>query len=391
MRPGGIGPRRLVDAVHDLLGIGDPEEDEVVIVARRRVEVDVADLHRPLVDRLLVVDVLDPLQAGLLDLAGDDAAFDVEAAVGDRGSGGDALDEANQDGCGDDHEDDEESRCAARAEELEEDADDRGDQDSLQVEAEDRPPGGVALEDHLLPGAEVERHRRQHTRAVRVPPYGQRVSIAKVEPLTTARALRGPFDYRLPDAMADLEVGSVVKVPFGRRRVLGVVVGLADTSTLPAERLAEPIEALEAGTPPELVRLGLWIADEYCSTPSRGLQLVLPPGTGAGGQRGRWRQGLRAEITIAGEEALSGSDRLGVKQRAVLEALRAGEMSAPQLTKAVGSDRGVLRRLEQRGLIATRSSLVRRRHSSHPEVGARGGRPGRPPRQPAPGGGPGAR
>jgi primosomal protein N' (replication factor Y) len=200
------------------------------------------------------------------------------------------------------------------------------------------------------------------------------VSIAKVEPLTTARALRGPFDYRLPAEMADLEVGSVVKVPFGRRRVLGVVVDLAEASALPPERLAEPIEALEAGTPAELVRLGLWIAEEYCSTPSRGLQLMLPPGTGAAGQRVRSRAELRAAMTAAGEAALSGEERLGVKQRAVLEALRAGEMSAPELAAAVGSDRAVLRRLEQRGLIETRSSIVRR-GSHHPDVGAAGGRP----------------
>jgi primosomal protein N' (replication factor Y) len=200
------------------------------------------------------------------------------------------------------------------------------------------------------------------------------VSIAKVEPLTTARALRGPFDYRLPEEMADLEVGSLLRVPFGRRRVLGVIVGLADASELPPERLAEPIEALEAGTPSDLVRLGLWIAREYCSTPSRGLQLVLPPGTGAAGQRVRSRMEMRAELAAAGEAALSGGERLGVKQRAVLEALRAGEMSAPELAAAVGSDRGVLRRLEQRGLIVTRSSRVRRR-SSQPEVGAAGGRP----------------
>ncbi|MFL5900546.1 MAG: primosomal protein N' [Solirubrobacterales bacterium] len=200
------------------------------------------------------------------------------------------------------------------------------------------------------------------------------MTIAKVEPLTTARALRGPFDYRLPEAMADLGVGSVVRVPFGRQRLLGVVVGLADASDLPAEKLAEPIEALEAGAPPELVRLGIWIAREYCSTPSRGLQLVLPPGTGATGQRVRSRLELRAEIAAAGEAALSGSERLGVKQRAVLEALRAGEMSAAELAAAVGSDRSVLRRLEDRGLIATRSSQVRRR-SAHPEVGAPGGRP----------------
>jgi primosomal protein N' (replication factor Y) len=209
---------------------------------------------------------------------------------------------------------------------------------------------------------------------VRGAPYRDEVSIAKVEPLTTARALRGPFDYRLPAAMEGLEVGSVVRVPFGHRRVLGVVVELAERSDLPPERLAEPIEALEAGAPPELVRLGLWIANEYCSTPSRGLELVLPPGTGASGQRVRSRVELRAEILPAGEAALEGEERLGVRQRAALELLRAGEMSAADLASAVGADRQVLRRLERRELIATRSSR-RRRAPAHRAVGGVGGRP----------------
>jgi primosomal protein N' (replication factor Y) (superfamily II helicase) len=188
------------------------------------------------------------------------------------------------------------------------------------------------------------------------------MTVLKVEPLTTARALRGPFDYRRPEAMEDVEVGSVVRVPFGPRRLLGVVVGLAEASELPPERLAEPIEALESGAPPELVRLGLWVAREYCSTPSRGLQLVLPPGTGTGaaGRVVRSKVELRAEILPAGEAALRGGERLGVRQRAVLEALCAGEMSAPALAGAVGSDRQTLRRLEQRGLIRTRTSPLRR-------------------------------
>src|SRR5436305_10266852 len=103
--------------------------------------------------------------------------------------------------------------------------------------------------------------------------------IAKVEPLTPARALRGPFDYRVPGEMG-VEVGSMLVVPFGRRRLLGVVVELAEESDMPAERLVEPLRALESGVPAELVRLGLWVADEYCSTPARGLGLVLPPGGG---------------------------------------------------------------------------------------------------------------
>jgi primosomal protein N' (replication factor Y) (superfamily II helicase) len=200
------------------------------------------------------------------------------------------------------------------------------------------------------------------------------VTVLRVEPLTTARALRGPFDYRLPEGMGDLEVGSVVRVPFGPRRLLGVVVELAEASELPPERLAEPIEALEAGAPAELVRLGLWVAREYCSTPSRGLQLVLPPGTGTGGRTVRAKLELRAEILPAGEAALSGGERLGVRQRAVLEALLGGEMSAAELAAAVGSDRQTLRRLEARGLIATRSSRLRRSPGG-PSLGAPGHRP----------------
>jgi primosomal protein N' (replication factor Y) len=188
------------------------------------------------------------------------------------------------------------------------------------------------------------------------------MAILKVEPLTTARALRGPFDYRRPAAMEGVGIGSVVRVPFGPRRLLGVVVATAETSELPPERLAEPIEALEAGAPAELVELGLWVAREYCSTPSRGLQLVLPPGTGSGssGRTVRAKRELRVEILPAGEAALSGGERLGVKQRATLEALAAGEMSGPQLAAAVGADRATLRRLEARELIATRSSALRR-------------------------------
>ena len=117
--------------------------------------------------------------------------------------------------------------------------------------------------------------RRLHT-------VGQ-VSIAKVEPLTKARALRGPFDYRLPAEMEGLEVGSVVRVPFGRQRILGVVVERAERSELPAERLAEPIEALEAGAPPELVRS----ASGSPASTARPRRAGLAAGAAAGDRRRR--------------------------------------------------------------------------------------------------------
>ena len=105
-------------------------------------------------------------------------------------------------------------------------------------------------------------------------------AIAKVEPMTSARSLRGPFDYRLPEEMRGgvVDVGSMLVVPFGRREILGVVVGLSDSSDVAEEKLLAPLRALELGVPADLVELAEWIAAEYCSTISRALGLVLPPG-----------------------------------------------------------------------------------------------------------------
>ncbi|HEV3319030.1 MAG TPA: primosomal protein N' [Solirubrobacteraceae bacterium] len=105
-------------------------------------------------------------------------------------------------------------------------------------------------------------------------------AIAQVEPLTTARALRGPFDYRLPEELCGgiVGVGSMLVVPFARRQVLGVVVGMSEHSEIAEEKLLVPLRALELGVPVELVALAEWIAAEYCSTIARALTLVLAPG-----------------------------------------------------------------------------------------------------------------
>lgn len=218
-----------------------------------------------------------------------------------------------------------------------------------------------------------------------------RQPIAKVEPLTTTRALRGPFDYRLPERLGEVGVGAILRVPFGRQRLLGVVVGLAEDSELPPERLVEPLEALEPATTPELVRLGLWVARAYASTPARGLELVLPPGTSARGGRPAPgpRRRLHAALTEAGERALvDGSEvRLGARQRAALERLaraaREGGREEGTADGSVGEDgpraevpvdpaeRDALRRLERRGLVRLREVEVGRR-PTQVAVGARG-------------------
>src|SRR4051794_4694108 len=172
-------------------------------------------------------------------------------------------------------------------------------------------------------------------------------------------------------------------VPFGRRRLLGVVVDVAAESELPPERLAEPIAALEADVPPALVSLGLWVAREYVSTPARGLALVLPPGTGTGATRPlKPRRSLRAELTDDGRRTAHGfpriagktvrtSPRLGEKQRAALVALSSGPLPVTEITAATGCGHGTLRSLENRGLVKLTNAAHAPKRPDLQSVGAR--------------------
>ncbi len=163
-------------------------------------------------------------------------------------------------------------------------------------------------------------------------------------------------------------------VPFGRRRLLGVVVDLADESELPPERLAEPLSALEANVPAPLVRLGLWLAREYCSAPARGLALVLPPGTGTGSGRPLTRRSsLRASLTEAGSVADGGG--LGERQLAALRALADGPLGVADLARRAGIDHAVLRRLERRGLVDLTQAAAPSRRPHLERVGAPAGGP----------------
>ena len=161
--------------------------------------------------------------------------------------------------------------------------------------------------------------------------------IARIEPLTTTRRLSGPFDYALPEQ--PVRVGSIVRVPFGRQALDGVVVGLAEHSELAPERLVAPTSVREDSVPEDLVALAHWMATEYCSTPARSLQLVLPP-------KGKPRTEPWAFRTDAPLDGQTLTDN----QRALLDAL---PMRATGLLPA-------LRRLEARGLVALEDRQRRR-------------------------------
>jgi primosomal protein N' (replication factor Y) (superfamily II helicase) len=150
---------------------------------------------------------------------------------------------------------------------------------------------------------------------------GVQSTIAQVEPMTSTRALRGPFDYRLPEALrGGVDVGSMLVVPFGRREVLGVVVGLADRSEIAHDKLLAPLRALELGVPADLVALAEWIAAEYCSTSARALGLVLPPGA-ARRLSGRKRRAVARPRHLAVGSRMAHPPELTAAQHEVLAPL----------------------------------------------------------------------
>jgi primosomal protein N' (replication factor Y) len=166
-------------------------------------------------------------------------------------------------------------------------------------------------------------------------------AFAQVEPMTTARSLQGPFDYRLPEELrGGVDVGSMLVVPFGKREVLGVVVGLADSSEVAEEKLLAPLRALELGVPVDLVALAEWIAAEYCSTIARALNLVLPPGA-AKRLSGRKRRAVARPQHLAVGARSPIPPELTAEQRAVLEpiveALRARRCEQRLLHGVTGS------------------------------------------------------
>ena len=185
--------------------------------------------------------------------------------------------------------------------------------------------------------------------------------IAKVEPLTPARSLRGPFDYRLAGALEDVGVGSMLVVPFGRRRLLGVVVDVAEESELPPERLAEPIAALEADVPQSLVRAravgGAGVrarrpraGSRWCCRRARAPApaAAAPEALAAGRDHRR-----------PGEAALPRARGWARASAAALEALAGAPLGAAALARRTGCTHATLRSLERRGLMRLENAAER--------------------------------
>ena len=92
--------------------------------------------------------------------------------------------------------------------------------------------------------------------------------------------LRRLFDYLAPAGVARsaLQPGMRLRVPFGRREMIGVLVEVVDKSDVPADKLKPAIAVLdsEPPLPPALFKLCLWTAQYYQHSLGDTLSWALP-------------------------------------------------------------------------------------------------------------------
>jgi primosomal protein N' (replication factor Y) len=166
--------------------------------------------------------------------------------------------------------------------------------------------------------------------------------------VAVALPLFHPLTYRLPAALtAAARVGSLVRVPVGRRQATGYLLG--PTRQAPPGTLREIRELLDPipRFGPELVPLFRWVADYYQYPLGEALSFIIPGGAAAAR--------LRRELWAGPVDPPAGDQlppRLGPKSRALLAYLKeAGPTPVKDLQVPFPGCRDSLRRLAARGLI----------------------------------------
>jgi len=167
-------------------------------------------------------------------------------------------------------------------------------------------------------------------------PAARVVNVAVPLPVQTA------FSYSVPPGWLEPERGVRVLVPFGSRRVVGMVTGRAEAAE--QRSLKELIEILDEAslvTPP-LLDLAAWTSDHYLAPPGECYRLVLPP---AGIRASRAVARATAATTLASDDP-------------VLAALRDGPLRVSTLARRLGRDPTArLARLRREGRVVVEQEL----------------------------------
>ena len=175
--------------------------------------------------------------------------------------------------------------------------------------------------------------------------------------------IEGPFHYRVPEPLKQaIQRGARVRVPFGRREMIGYCVGFDDEIDFDESRVKDIIELLDR--PPildeRMLELTRWMSRYYCCSWGEALDAVLPAGVK---KRTAARTVLLVAAARAPEEMRARADQVETRAPRQARALRAlartqGEISARDLAGLAEIDYGVINALRRWGFVSTRREKV---------------------------------
>jgi primosomal protein N' (replication factor Y) len=166
------------------------------------------------------------------------------------------------------------------------------------------------------------------------------------------------FTYRLPETLRRrVQPGCRVLVPFGSRKLTGVV--LATHSQAPAVPAKEALRLLdeEPALDQSLLDLGRWISTYYCAPLGETLRAMTPLAADV-------RRGRIYSLTPSGRDTARQLHLTGTEQEdpaaAILRMLDGRALSATYLTQKIPKAAAVLRSLEKKGFVESEDVAAER-------------------------------
>jgi primosomal protein N' (replication factor Y) len=182
--------------------------------------------------------------------------------------------------------------------------------------------------------------------------------------VTLEIALRREFDYLIPPEFAGrVEVGTRVKVPFGRRQVLGCVTSLAESSTFETLKPILKVIGAQSLVTPRVLELARWMADYYCCAPETALKSVLPDAIRK--EQDGWRERLFARV-LPGTADIDSLTKRQTEIYHVIEEHRA--IALQELLRLTGTTAQTVRKLEDKNLIKIAPQITERDPYANEEI-----------------------
>ena len=169
-------------------------------------------------------------------------------------------------------------------------------------------------------------------------------------------ALRKEFDYSIPAELAgQIDIGSRVQVPFGPRKILGVVTAVAEESGHAQLKPILKVIGAQTLVTAKVMKLARWIGEYYCCAPEIALKSVLPEAVRKEDAGWRERLFVRA-LPVSGE-----FPKLPMRQQEVWNLIEERrELPLAELLELTKTTAATVRKLEDRSLVAITSEVSER-------------------------------